>query len=71
MAYVNTTRLASVGPLDRVAGLVNSVKVSLQRRRIYAQTVRELNALSTRELADLGIHRAMITRMAQEAAYGK
>ena len=44
---------------------------AIARRAIYKQTVRELNALSARELADLGIHRSMITRLAREAAYGK
>ncbi|WP_394328596.1 DUF1127 domain-containing protein [Rhodobacter xanthinilyticus] len=44
---------------------------ALARRKVYRQTLRELKALSARELADLGIHRSMITRVAQEAAYGK
>ncbi|EGJ20554.1 hypothetical protein RSWS8N_00710 [Cereibacter sphaeroides WS8N] len=47
-----------------------SVKLALAQRRIYRQTVRELNSLTTRELSDLGIHRSMITRIAMEAAYG-
>ena len=34
------------------------------------QTVRELNALTTRDLDDLGISRSMITRLAHEAAWG-
>ncbi|NUB43787.1 DUF1127 domain-containing protein [Fertoebacter nigrum] len=71
MAYVNTTRVANNGLADRVATLVKSVKDGLQRRRIYSQTVRELNALTARELADLGIHRSSIARIAMEAAYGK
>lgn len=57
--------------MDRVANTVKSVKASLHRRRVYAQTVSELRALSTRELNDLGISRSMITRIALEAAYGK
>lgn len=40
------------------------------RRVIYRQTVRELNALTNRDLADLGISRSMITRLAHEAAWG-
>ena len=42
-----------------------------QRRRVYSRTYAELNALSTRELEDLGISRCMISRLAHEAAYGK
>lgn len=38
------------------------------RRAIYNQTVRELSALSGRELADLGIARSEIRFLANEAA---
>ena len=41
------------------------------RRRVYSRTYAELNALSTRDLEDLGINRCMISRLAHEAAYGK
>ncbi|MGP3695652.1 DUF1127 domain-containing protein [Rhodobacter sp. NSM] len=70
MAYANTTRIGHHGLGDRIAAVVASVKHALAQRRIYRQTVRELNSLTTRELADLGIHRSMITRIATEAAYG-
>jgi uncharacterized protein YjiS (DUF1127 family) len=43
----------------------------VQRRRVYAQTLRELTALSDRELSDLGLHRLMIPAVARDAAYGK
>ncbi|GHC31607.1 MULTISPECIES: DUF1127 domain-containing protein [Gemmobacter] len=71
MAYVNTTRVAHISVADRIMGLVDGFRKMQARRAIYRQTLRELNALSGRELADLGIHRSMITRLAQEAAYGK
>ncbi|WP_203232287.1 DUF1127 domain-containing protein [Gemmobacter caeruleus] len=71
MAYVNTTRLAQVGLAERIAAVIADVRTAMARRAIYRQTVRELKALNNRELADLGIHRSMITRMALEAAYGK
>lgn len=71
MAYVNSSRATSYGIFDRVAAVVKAVRVGLERRRVFKQTVRELSALSNRELADLGIHRTMITRVANEAAYGK
>jgi len=35
------------------------------------ETVRELNALTARDLDDLGINRSMITRLAHEAAWGE
>ncbi|MEO0378665.1 MAG: DUF1127 domain-containing protein [Pseudomonadota bacterium] len=37
-------------------------------RRIYRTTLGELNALSNRELADLGMHRSELKRVAWEAA---
>lgn len=43
----------------------------LQRRAVYNQTVRELSALSNRELTDLGISRADIRYLANEAANGR
>lgn len=71
MAYVNSTRIAHNGFADRLSAVVASVKTALHRRRVFAETVRELNGLSTRDLADLGITASMITSIAKEAAYGK
>jgi uncharacterized protein YjiS (DUF1127 family) len=69
--YTNAPRSATAGLADRLTALVVDVRESLRRRRLYRDTLRELNALSTRELNDLGIHRSMITRVALEAAYGR
>lgn len=71
MAYVNTSRAAGLNIADRAGALIKSARDAMERRRVYNRTVRELRALSTRELADLGLHRSMITRVALEAAYGK
>ena len=71
MAHVNTTRTAQLTLADRFGNALEVVKGAYQRRRTYDQTVRELKALSDRELADLGMHRAMISGIAMEAAYGK
>ncbi|MBL3673962.1 DUF1127 domain-containing protein [Paracoccus sp. KCTC 42845] len=49
---------------------IQHVQENRARRVIYRQTARELNALTNRDLADLGISRAMITRLAYEAAWG-
>jgi uncharacterized protein YjiS (DUF1127 family) len=71
MAYVNTTRVARKGLLDRLSVLKDGVVTALQQRRIYSQTVAELNALTDRELSDLGIARTTIREIAHEAAYGR
>ena len=71
MAYVNTTRVARKGLLDRLAVLKDGVATAVQQRRTYARTVAELTALTDRDLTDLGISRLSIPEIAHEAAYGK
>jgi len=55
--------------MDRLTGIIAEYKERSQRARVYRTTRNELNALSHRELADLGIGRAEIKRIAYEAAY--
>lgn len=71
MADLNATHIAPLGLGDRIAAALTSIKVAARRRAVYRQTLRELNALSTRDLYDLGIDASMIGRIAREAAYGK
>jgi uncharacterized protein YjiS (DUF1127 family) len=71
MAYVNTTSAARKGFADRLVVLRDTVLTAIAQRRTYLRTVAELNALTDRELADLGISRLGITEIAHEAAYGK
>lgn len=71
MAYVNTSRVARKGLMDRLMTLKDTVTTALNQRQLYVRTMSELNALTDRELADLGISRMSIRELAQEAAYGK
>jgi uncharacterized protein YjiS (DUF1127 family) len=71
MALVSTIRSIEFGIAERVSSFFSELGEMYQRYRVFKQTMNELNALSSRELADLGIHRSMITRVALEAAYGK
>ncbi|WP_291239955.1 DUF1127 domain-containing protein [Gemmobacter sp.] len=71
MAFVNTTRAAQPAFGDRFAAVLETLRTAMARRAIYRQTVQELRALADKDLADLGIHRSQIRRMALEAAYGK
>jgi uncharacterized protein YjiS (DUF1127 family) len=72
MAYVNnSTMLRNDSTGTGLAGIVAKVKLSLQRRAVYNRTVRDLLALSDRDLSDLGINRTQINQIAREAAYGK
>lgn len=52
----------------RLSQLKSQLGAALARRRVYRTTVNELRALSNRELADLGLHRSMIKRIALDAA---
>ncbi len=69
MAYMNTTRAAHVSFSDRFAALVTGVKDLIANRRVFNQTLFELNQLSDRDLSDLGLSRANIADVAREAAY--
>jgi uncharacterized protein YjiS (DUF1127 family) len=71
MAYVSTTPIARKGFANRLVALRDIAVGSVLRRRTYARTVAELNALTDRELTDLGISRVDIRSIAHEAAYGK
>lgn len=70
MAYVSTTRIAQPAGARRLDALFGALKTAIARRRLYAQTVAELNQLTDRELADLGLNRLNIPQVAREAAYG-
>ena len=71
MAQVNATLSGTQSLSDRVQGFVATVKEAVRRRAVFKRTLRELNSLTEREMADLGIHPAMIVQVAREAAYGK
>jgi len=71
MALVNEVNSIESGLFRRLSNAVTNYREMRQRNRVFRQTRRELNALTERELADLGIARSMITRIAREAAYGK
>ncbi len=76
MALLNATLsgtpgLSSPTVFTRVQAVLVTLKQAARRRAVYRRTVRELNALTEREMTDLGIHPSMITDVAREAAYGK
>lgn len=50
--------------------MIRHLKTWYARRKVYAQTVKELSTLSSKELYDLGINRDMIPSIANEATYG-
>jgi uncharacterized protein YjiS (DUF1127 family) len=55
--------------LTGFAGIVETIRARRARRKVFNQTFRELSSLSNRELADLGLGRSEIRRVAYQAAY--
>lgn len=59
--------------IERLMATVSTAFAALAtrqaNRRVYNTTLNELSALSNRDLADLGIARSEVRRIAWEAAY--
>ena len=71
MAYVTNNRTDTATFGQRLVDLHEAALASYSNWRVYRTTLNELNSLSTREMADLGINPSMVKRIALEAAYGK
>ncbi|WP_323036293.1 DUF1127 domain-containing protein [Pararhodobacter sp.] len=71
MAYASATSHGVSGFFGQIIAAASSLRTAWNRSRVYTQTCRELAALSSHELADIGINRNMISRIAYEAAYGR
>ncbi len=69
MAYTNTST-AGLSWAEKFADLRAQWAEAAAKRKVFRTTVTELETLSARELADLGISRASIKAIAYEAAYG-
>ena len=70
MALIAQGGNARSGIAGHLYGGFAALKDILARRRAYGRTLRELSALSSEELADLGLTRASIEQVAREAVYG-
>lgn len=71
MAYVSGNRTSSLGLGTRLGEIRTQAAEAWSTWRLYRRTLSELNTLSPREAADLGLHRSQFRRIALEAAYGK
>jgi uncharacterized protein YjiS (DUF1127 family) len=71
MAFYNDTQRAQSDVT--VWGWLADIRADLSERatkyRLYRETLNELNALTDRDLYDLGLHRAILADVAREAAY--
>lgn len=71
MAYIAGNRTQNISLGARLAEIRTSAAEAYAAWRVYRNTLAELNELSVREMADLGINPSMVRRIALEAAYGK
>ncbi len=67
---VYTTNAATRPLFSAVNATLSTLIESASQYRLYRKTVAELNQLSSKELADLGLSRSSITSVATEAVYG-
>ncbi|MBE0414012.1 DUF1127 domain-containing protein [Yoonia sp.] len=71
MTYQTETITGGFSFGDRIAALRTALTARRANHKIYTTTLRELQDLTDRDLADLGMSRSMIKSVALEAAYGK
>ncbi|MDJ0826735.1 MAG: DUF1127 domain-containing protein [Rhodobacter sp.] len=71
MAFATDIQSFEAGLVRRMRSAFDDARTAAGKRRIYRTTLSELNALTQRELDDLGISRVSIPDIAREAAYGK
>ncbi|EBA09377.1 DUF1127 domain-containing protein [Sagittula stellata] len=69
MAHATEYTTQPQSALTSFSGIVETIRARRARRKVFNQTFRELSSLSNRELADLGLGRSEIRRVAYQAAY--
>lgn len=70
MTYVGTANTIEIDFANRIATAFRGIVGNVARTVLAWRTARELSALSTRELDDLGISRVEIRAIAHKAAFG-
>lgn len=71
MAYVTSTPTSSVntrGFVARIEDYLAAFRAALETRRVFRTTLTELQALSTRDLADMGLNPSNLRQIAWETA---
>jgi len=68
MTALTHTHANGASLMGRVHGATDALKGRFAKYRVYRRTYAELSALTNRELADLGLHRSEVRRVALEAA---
>ncbi len=68
MAFISTTVRPAIS--ERIQSALADLREHRTRRALYRRTVNELEVLSDRDLADLGISRFSISDLARKHAFG-
>ena len=71
MAYVNTHRESNGSVAGWFGDVLAKWNEARARRAIYVNARAELQSMTDRDLADIGVSRVQIEDLAHEAAYGK
>lgn len=70
MAHTSDFRSVGFSFVPRIAELCVSFTKNLEQYRTYRRTLAELESLTSRELADIGLNRHALKDIAYESAYG-
>ena len=70
MAHTLTHASAPIGIFARLRSLFEEAKEARARRSLYVRTVKELERLTDRELADIGLARSSITETVDSHIFG-
>ena len=68
MTVLTQTHAKGASLSDRLQAATEALSDRIASYRLYRQTYKELNALTNRELSDLGLHRSEVRRVALETA---
>ncbi|MDU9002549.1 DUF1127 domain-containing protein [Sedimentitalea todarodis] len=66
---MSTLALKNSNSAPGAAEWLRGLLTRIQSYRVYRRTLHELSALSDRDLADLGLRRSILKRVAYQAAY--
>lgn len=69
MAFASAYETAQQGFADRLSALVAAWVERSKKARTFRKAVNELSALPDATLADMGLHRSMLRRVAYQAVY--
>lgn len=71
MTYNTDTTFAGSAFGQRFASIRAEWADKAAKRKVFRETLAELQSLSNRDLADLGLNASTLRSVAHEAAYGK